>query len=87
MDLKELQKQFDKISKQVEKETESQPVLALLMNTLLGFFRIIFGLLEEQIKLNQILQEKLGKKDLSKDGSFVKPIKEQTNECSKVPFE
>lgn len=62
MDLKELQKQFDKISKQVEKETESQPVLALLMNTLLGFFRIIFGLLEEQIKLNQILQEKLGNK-------------------------
>ena len=32
------------------------------MNTLLGFFRIIFGLLEEQIKLNQILQEKLGNK-------------------------
>ena len=62
MDLKELQKQFDKISKQVEKETESQPALALLMNTLLGFFRIIFGLLEEQIKLNQILQEKLGNK-------------------------
>lgn len=62
VDLKELQKQFDKISKQVEKETESQPVLALLMNTLLGFFRIIFGLLEEQIKLNQILQEKLGNK-------------------------
>ena len=42
--------------------TESQPALALLMNTLLGFFRIIFGLLEEQIKLNQILQEKLGNK-------------------------
>lgn len=62
VDLKELQKQFDKISKQVEKETESQPALALLMNTLLGFFRIIFGLLEEQIKLNQILQEKLGNK-------------------------
>ena len=62
MDLKELQKQFDKISKQVEKETESQPALAFLMNTLLGFFRIIFGLLEEQIKLNQILQEKLGNK-------------------------
>ncbi len=62
MDLKELQKQFDKISKQVEKETESQPALALLMNTLLGFFRILFGLLEEQIKLNQILQEKLGNK-------------------------
>ena len=62
MDLKELQKQFDKISKQIEKETESQPALALLMNTLLGFFRIIFGLLEEQIKLNQILQEKLGNK-------------------------
>ena len=62
VDLKELQKQFDKISKQVEKETESQPVLALLMNTLLGFFRIIFGLLEEQIKLNQIFQEKLGNK-------------------------
>ena len=62
VDLKELQKQFDKISKQVEKETESQPALALLMNTLLCFFRIIFGLLEEQIKLNQILQEKLGNK-------------------------
>lgn len=62
VDLKELQKQFDKISKQVEKETESQPALALLMNTLLGFFKIIFGLLEEQIKLNQILQEKLGNK-------------------------
>ena len=62
VDLKELQKQFDKISKQVEKETESQPALALLMNTMLGFFRIIFGLLEEQIKLNQILQEKLGNK-------------------------
>ena len=62
VDLKALQKQFDKISKQVEKETESQPALALLMNTLLGFFRIIFGLLEEQIKLNQILQEKLGNK-------------------------
>ena len=62
VDLKELQKQFDKISKQVEKETESQPALALLMNTLLGFFRILFGLLEEQIKLNQILQEKLGNK-------------------------
>lgn len=62
VDLKELQKQFDKISKQVEKETESQPALAFLMNTLLGFFRIIFGLLEEQIKLNQILQEKLGNK-------------------------
>ena len=32
------------------------------MNTMLDFFRIIFGLLEEQIKLNQILQEKLGNK-------------------------
>ena len=29
----------------------------------------------------------LGKKDLSKGSAFVKPIKEQTNECSKVPFE
>ena len=50
MDLKELQKQFDKISKQVERETKSLPALALLMNTLLGLFKILFGLLNEQNK-------------------------------------
>ena len=62
MDLKELQKQFDKISKQVERETKSLPALALLMNTLLGLFKILFGLLNEQNKTIQALQEKLGNK-------------------------
>ena len=62
MDLKELQKQFDKISKQVERETKSLPALALLMNTLLGLFKILFGLLNEQNKTIQDLQEKLGNK-------------------------
>ena len=62
MDLKELQKQFDKISKQVEREIKSLPALALLMNTLLGLFKILFGLLNEQNKTIQALQEKLGNK-------------------------
>ena len=62
MDLKELQKQFYKISKQVERETKSLPALALLMNTLLGLFKILFGLLNEQNKTIQALQEKLGNK-------------------------
>ena len=62
MDLKELQKQFDKISKQVERETKSLPAQALLMNTLLGLFKILFGLLNEQNKTIQALQEKLGNK-------------------------
>ena len=62
VDLKELQKQFDKISKQVERETKSLPAQALLMNTLLGLFKILFGLLNEQNKTIQALQEKLGNK-------------------------
>ena len=62
MDLKELQKQFDKISKQVERETKSLPALALLMNTLLGLFKILFNSLNEQNKTIQALQEKLGNK-------------------------
>ena len=62
MDLKELQKQFDKISKQVERETKSLPALAHLMNTLLGLFKILFNSLNEQNKTIQALQEKLGNK-------------------------
>ena len=54
MDLKELQKQFDKISKQVEKETKSQPALALLFTSFTSTSTMLFDLLnvknEEQSK-------------------------------------
>lgn len=54
VDLKELQKQFDKISKQVEKETKSQPALALLFTSFTSTSTMLFDLLnvknEEQSK-------------------------------------
>ena len=50
MDLKELQKQFDKISKQVEKETKSQPALALLFTSLISLFKVLFEMLSAQTK-------------------------------------
>ena len=45
MDLKELQKQFDEISKQVKRETKSQPALALLFTSLISLFKVLFEML------------------------------------------
>lgn len=44
MDLKELQKQFDEISKQVKRETKSQPALALLFTSLTTTSQLLIDL-------------------------------------------
>ncbi|MDY4993288.1 MAG: ATP-binding protein [Succinivibrio sp.] len=69
MDLKELQKQFDEISKQVKRETKSQPALALLFTSLISLFKVLFEMLNAQTKtIDQLnntiesLQQKLGNK-------------------------
>jgi len=64
----ELKKQFDDISKQVKKETKSQPRPALLVNILIGLFSLLFNLFSTKIdELNKtidVLQQKLGNKVL-----------------------
>ena len=50
VDLKELQKQFDEISKQVKRETKSQPALALLFTSLISLFKVLFEMLNAQTK-------------------------------------
>ena len=69
MDLKELQKQFDKIAKQVERGTKSQSALELLFTSLISLFKVLFEMLNAQTKtieqLNntiESLQQKLGNK-------------------------
>ena len=69
MDLKELQKQFDEISKQVKRETKSQPALALLFTSLISLFKVLFEMLNAQTKtIDQLnntiesLQQKFGNK-------------------------
>ena len=61
MDLKELQKQFDKISKQVEKETKSQPALALLFTSFTSTSTMLFDLLnvknEEQSNVESCVDD------------------------------
>ena len=69
VDLKELQKQFDKIAKQVERGTKSQSALELLFTSLISLFKVLFEMLNAQTKtieqLNntiESLQQKLGNK-------------------------
>ena len=50
MDLKELQKQCDEISKQVKRETKPQPALALLFTSLISLFKVLFEMLNAQTK-------------------------------------
>ena len=69
VDLKELQKQFDKIAKQVERGTKSQSALELLFTSLISLFKVLFEMLNAQTKtieqLNntiESLQQKFGNK-------------------------
>ena len=68
MDLKELQKQFDEISKQGRK-TKTLSGLAILFTSLISLFKVLFEMLSAQTKtieqLNntiESLQQKLGNK-------------------------
>ena len=68
MDLKELQKQFDEISKQ-GRETKTLSGLAILFTSLISLFKVLFEMLNAQTKtidpLNntiESLQQKLGNK-------------------------
>lgn len=66
MDLPELHKQFEELSKQVNDATKSQPVIAVLVNALLTLFQMLFTVFNEKIdelnKTIETLQEKLGNK-------------------------
>ena len=68
MDLKELQKQFDEISKQVKRETKSQPALALLLSTMFSLLKvmlqILYSKIDEQNKTIETLPAKLGNKTI-----------------------
>ena len=68
MDLKELQKQFDEISKQVKRETKSQPALALLLSTMFSLLKvmlqILYSKIDEQNKTIETLLAKLGNKTI-----------------------
>ena len=68
MDLKELLKQFDEISKQVKRETKSQPALALLLSTMFSLLKvmlqILYSKIDEQNKTIETLPAKLGNKTI-----------------------
>ena len=58
MDLQELKANFEKIAKQLQEETKSNPAQAALFVALLGIMQLLFGLVES-------LQQQLANKTLS----------------------
>ena len=58
VDLQELKANFEKIAKQLQGETKSNPSQAALFVALLGIMQLLFGLVES-------LQQQLAKKTLS----------------------
>lgn len=58
MDLQELKATFEKIAKQLQEETKSNPAQASLFVALLGIMQLLFGLVES-------LQQQLANKTLS----------------------
>ncbi len=58
LDLQELKANFEKIAKQLQEETKSNPSQAALFVALLGIMQLLFGLVES-------LQQQLANKTLS----------------------